>query len=69
MEEAGGRVPKLAPGGAVKVCTCDYYTIMVQLACSKAEFSLRNLVMQAVVVISLNIGCGTDMDSTHLLKC
>ena len=44
-------------------------TIMVQLACSKAGFSLRNLVMQAVVVISLNIDCGTDMDSTHLLKC
>ena len=68
MEEAGGRVPKLAPGGAENYAHV-IITIMVQLACSKAGFSLRNLVTQAVVVISLNIDCGTDMDFTHLLKC
>ena len=42
--EDGGRVPKLVPGGAVKLYTCDYY-VLVQLAWSSlvpspAQFSV-----------------------------
>ena len=59
-------MPKLAPGGAVKLCTRDYY-VMVSLAWRTAGFSLKNL------VALLNIGCGADMKiwfpHTYLLKC